>query len=301
MLGCKVSSECDKGYKCDTVTGKCALDQCLPPVSNTSNVISSIRTENLINNSDYGQQRQYMTLSCPHQNALFDAGMIQNFKGITDFEINTNTSLKCDSVDGNHYWKTSQGGKLFYPNCKPVPGCNCVKGEVCKKGQCLPLCEINVLKQKGLEVTLHLESDPNFPKHCCDESYLNGDNEPEESQHLYVPAGDVIRIGCSSKNHPQRLILNSTYHINGSDCFGDFLDYVCFKIGPHLAEWRILSDPRNDKLPICVEECKRTLIVLRLCIATWKIVAHVSILYLNHVILMKIARKILKSRLTKHF
>ena len=170
-------------------------------------------------------------------------------------QIDTDTTLECDSVDGSRYWKTAQGGKLFYPNCKPMPGCNCLKGEVCKKGQCLPLCEIDVLKQKGLEVTLHLESDPNYPKHCCDESYVNGNSQQEDNSHLYVPAGDVIRIGCKSKN--QRLILNSTYHTNGSGCFGDFLDYVCFKIGDHQAEWRTLSDPRNDKLPICVKECKK--------------------------------------------
>ena len=249
--GCKLSSECNKGYKCDTNKGQCELDTCLLPISNSSNVV----TENFDSISRHGEDVEYLKLSCLEQHALFDAGMIQNFKGIMHGQIDTHTTLECDSVDGSRYWKTAQGGKLFYPNCKPMPGCDCLKGEICKKGQCLPLCEIDVLKQKGLEVTLHLESDPNYPKHCCDESYVNGNSQQEDTSHLYVPAGDVIRIGCKSKN--QRLILNSTYHTNGSDCFGDFLDYVCFKIGNHQAEWRTLSDPRNDKLPICVKECKK--------------------------------------------
>ena len=255
--GCRISSECKKGYKCDTNRAQCVLDTCLSAFSNSSNIHSQVAKKRLDNTSNVYQEKQILELSCPKGHALFDAGMKQKFKGISEGEFDTRTSLECETIDGNRYWRTNQGGKLFHAKCKKMPRCNCLKNEVCIKGQCLPLCELDVLKQKGLEVTAHLESDPNVPKPCCDESYVNGDSIPKASSHLYIPAGDVVRISCASKNRPKRLILNSTFHINGSNCFGDFLDYVCFKIGYHLAEWRILSDPRNDKLPICVDECKQ--------------------------------------------
>ena len=69
-------------------------------------------------------------MSCPDGYALYDSGMIQKYKGISDGEIDRNTTLVCEKHDNTKYWRTAQGGKLFYPNCMPVPGCNCSKGEM---------------------------------------------------------------------------------------------------------------------------------------------------------------------------
>ena len=126
----------------------------------------------------------------------------------------------------------------------------------CKEGQCLPLCDVSVLKQRGFQVTEHLESDPNIPKPSCDDSYVNEVNIPTSNSRLYVPSGDIVRIDCGSKNNEKRLVHNTTHHVKGTNCYGDFLDLVCFKIGNHVSEWRILSDPRNNKIPKCVDGCK---------------------------------------------
>ena len=122
----------------------------------------------------------------------------------------------------------------------------------------MPLCEVSVLKQRGLDVSEHLESGPNLPKPSCDEGYVNEINLPIVNSRLFVPAGDVVRISCRTKSgEQQRLVRNSTHPSQSNqNCFGNFLDVVCFKISNQVAEWRILSDPRNNKLPVCVDECK---------------------------------------------
>ena len=131
----------------------------------------------------------------------------------------------------------------------------------------MPLCEVNVLKQRGLDVTEHLESDPNLPKPSCDEGYVNEVDLPILNSRLFVPAGDVVRISCRSKtNKQQRLVRNSTHPVqNDQNCFGDFLDVVCFKVSNQVAEWRILSDPRNNILPVCVDECRDNRFVITPC------------------------------------
>ena len=126
---------------------------------------------------------------------------------------------------------------------------------------------MHVLKQRGLDVTEHLESDPNLPKPSCDEGYVNEVDLPTLKSRLFVPVGDVVRISCRSKtNEQQRLVRNSTHPVQSDqNCFGDFLDLVCFKVGNQVAEWRILSDPRNNKLPVCVDECKDNRFVIIHC------------------------------------
>ena len=71
-----------------------------------------------------------LRLSCPHGDALYDAGEVQAYKGISDGDDVRNTTLSCEKHSEIHYWKTHQGGKLFYPNCQPTPGCDCLKGEM---------------------------------------------------------------------------------------------------------------------------------------------------------------------------
>ena len=123
----------------------------------------------------------------------------------------------------------------------------------CRNGQCLPLCDINVLKKNGLEVTEHLESNPNIPKPSCDDAFIDKLDLPISSSRVYVPAGDMVKISCDTKH---RLVVNVTHHVNVKNCYGDFLDLVCFKIGSHVAEWRILSNPLNNKIPTCAAECE---------------------------------------------
>ena len=100
----------------------------------------------------------------------------------------------------------------------------------------------------------HLESNPNLPKPSCDESNVGDEDLPIVNSKLYVSSGDVVKVHCNAKDN-QRLVLNTTHHVEGGNCYGDFLDLVCFKISDHVAEWRVLSDPSNSKLPKCVDEC----------------------------------------------
>ena len=80
-----------------------------------------------------------------------------------------------------------------------------------------------------------------------------------------MPAGDMVKISCRSKTDVhQRLVINTTHHVKGSNCFGNFLDLVCFKISNQVAEWRVLSDPHNSKLPECVDECKENRFIIYL-------------------------------------
>ena len=111
----------------------CTPDVCLPLMPNHTNVAqqgisNSISTKDL--NLDGKHYEQHLFLSCPDDHVLYNAGMVQKYKGITDGETDKNTTLGCEKIEDIRYWKTSQGGKLLYPNCKPMPGCNCLKGEM---------------------------------------------------------------------------------------------------------------------------------------------------------------------------
>ena len=101
----------------------------------------------------------------------------------------------------------------------------------------------------------HLESNPNAPKPSCDDSIMDEEDLPISNKRLYVPSGDVVKAHCNAKNN-QRLVEPTTQLIQKGNCYGDFLDLVCFKIGSHVAEWRILSNPLNNKIPTCAAECE---------------------------------------------
>ena len=107
--GCRISSECKNGYKCDTHKAQCVLDTCSSVFSNHSNEHSVVTAKSFDNASYVDKKGQILELSCLKGHALFDAGLKQKFKGISEGEFDTRTSLKCETVVGNRYWKTNQG------------------------------------------------------------------------------------------------------------------------------------------------------------------------------------------------
>ena len=119
----------------------------------------------------------------------------------------------------------------------------------------MPLCEVSVLEQSGLHVITHLESRPNVPKPSCDEAVIDEHNQPFTDKLIYVPAGDVVKIHCG-RNSGKRLVVNTDDPRHYSHCYGGFLDLVCHKISEHNAEWRVLSEPSNSQLPVCIDECR---------------------------------------------
>ena len=130
-LGCRLSSECQKGQSCDIETASCLNHSCVLINSKHTNVNQDIFDGHKGSESDLTNfNRLQLRLSCPHGNALYDAGEMQAYKGISDFYGVRNTTLSCDKQSANSYWRTRQGGKLFYPNCQPMPGCDCLKGEM---------------------------------------------------------------------------------------------------------------------------------------------------------------------------
>ena len=76
----------------------------------------------------------------------------------------------------------------------------------------------HVLKKNGLEVTEHLESNPNIPKPSCDDAFIDKLDLPISSSRVYVPAGDMVKISCDTKH---RLVVNVTHHVNIKNCYGD--------------------------------------------------------------------------------
>ena len=73
---------------------------------------------------------QELFLSCPKGHVIYDAGISEHYKGITDGNINLKTKVVCRTHEEQRYWQTEQGGKLFIPRRMSMPGCNCLKGEV---------------------------------------------------------------------------------------------------------------------------------------------------------------------------
>lgn len=126
-----MSTECNNGQKCDIETAKCIHDMCVPINTTQTNVQQMISNTN--ESEPYNpapQMWQQLFLSCPKGNVLYDAGMVAQYKGIPNGNINWNTKVVCERHDDQRYWKTEQGGKLFFPSCMSMPGCNCLKGEV---------------------------------------------------------------------------------------------------------------------------------------------------------------------------
>ena len=130
-LGCRLSSDCQKGQPCDIETAFCMNHSCLPIMSRHTNVNQNTFDDQKGSESDQTNFNQIqLRLSCPLGNVLYDAGEVQAYKGISDGDDVRNTTLSCDKHSANYYWKTRQGGKLFYPSCQPMPGCDCLKGEM---------------------------------------------------------------------------------------------------------------------------------------------------------------------------
>ena len=73
-----------------------------------------------------------LNLSCPGKhNILYNAGLGEEFTPIHNVHhTNASNKLSCKKHEDVRYWQTDQGGKLFVPNCKLKPGCDCQNGEV---------------------------------------------------------------------------------------------------------------------------------------------------------------------------
>ena len=127
-----MSTECDIGHTCEVETAQCIPDVCEPILLNHTNVVQRISSGNDTEHpsSHKGSNKQLLNLSCPKNYVLYDAGMVQKYRGISNGIIDSSTNLTCEKHEDNRYWQTAQGGKLLYPTCMSMPGCNCLKGEM---------------------------------------------------------------------------------------------------------------------------------------------------------------------------